>query len=61
MRHRPSPARSAVRFSLAALLLVPLLSSCGGGGGGGGGGNDPADAPQLLLADGATLPGGFLV
>jgi len=54
------PGRSAARAALFATLLVSLVSSCGGGGGGGGG-NDPAGGPEILLTDGATLPGDFVV
>lgn len=54
------PGGSALRAALFSALVVSLLASCGGGGGGGGG-SDPSGGPQILLADGATLPGDFVV
>jgi len=56
---RIHPLRTVRRVALAAALLSLVLASCGGGGGGGG--SDPEGGPQILLADGATLPGDFLV
>ena len=49
---------------LLSVVVAAAATACGGGSGGSGGGDQPAPVPegvQVLLQDGATLPGGFLV